>query len=59
MEDRKEKLNDELLDKIAGGSGGVLFEKHFCSTCCRERVFISYGGCTRFVCTECGYPLDG
>ena len=58
MEDRKEKaaLNDELLDKIAGG-GDTLYEKHFCRTCCRERVFVSYGGGDRFFCTVCGYPL--
>ncbi len=55
MENRKEKLNDELLDKIAGGS--VATETHFYRFCGTDRVFVSYGGGDRFFCTVCGYPL--
>ena len=52
-ENKKVALNDELLDKIAGGE--EQYEKHFCRICGGERLFVSYGG-ARFICTVCGFP---
>ncbi len=54
MEDRKEKaaINDELLDKIAGGRTTET-ERRYC-TYCREKTVQLKVGLDLYLCYVCG-----
>ena len=51
----EKKMDDELLNKVSGGTGTpVTTKKSFCPQCNKETTFnLNSGG--RAICQECGY----